>query len=111
MVAAAWLAMAFQLNPAICLVASNISLGPLLALWFALEVVVGHQLRHGNLDGLSLDALRSGIATEGAWTTLSPMIGDWLLGALVVMMALGLVVGLLTSLVAAALRRVRNARA
>lgn len=107
MVAAAWLALALQLNPAICLVASNISFGPLLALWFALEVVIGHLLLYGTLQELSLARLRLDIQTEGVWSTLGELLGAWLLGAVVLMLVLGLIVGIATALFASMLRRRR----
>lgn len=80
---AVWLAMVFRLNVGVSLLASNISFGPLLAAWFALEVVLGHWLRTASWP--DLPAMRQGIEQQGAWASLSPWLGDWLLGSLPVM--------------------------
>jgi uncharacterized protein (DUF2062 family) len=96
LICAAWFALICGLNPALTLLASNISLGPLLAAWFALEVVVGHLLLHGRTDDLveRMLHLRDHIDQQGAWTTLHPLLSDWLVGAVPVMAGVALVCGL-----------------
>ncbi len=95
MAAAAWLALALRLNPAVALVASNLSFGPLLAAWFALEVVVGHALRHGSVEGLSgiMTTVRAAIVSDGPWVALRPLMVDLLVGAGPVMAAAALGAG------------------
>jgi uncharacterized protein (DUF2062 family) len=94
MLIAGWLALVLRQNPAVVLVASNISLGPLLAAWFALAVVIGHALREGDLTGLDvqLNAVFSSVQQHGAWTTLRPLLADWLIGSPFVM-AIAAVIG------------------
>ncbi len=91
MLVAVWLAMKLRLNPGVALLASNISFGPLLAAWFALEIVIGHALRTGGM--IDLQALRHGIADEVSWTTMAPWLGYWLIGSIPVMAACALVMG------------------
>ena len=95
---AVWLAMVLRVNLGVSLLTSNISFGPLLAAWFALEVVVGHWLRTAQFPDLG--AIQSAIEQQGAWASLTPWIGDWLLGSVPVMAACALSVGGATWLVA-----------
>ncbi len=85
--AAAWLALALRQNPAITIIASNISFGPLLAVWFALAIVIGHGIRHGNMAGLGeqISSLHASMTELGAWPALRPFCLDWLVGSLPVM--------------------------
>jgi len=110
MAAAAWLALALRLNPAVALVASNLSFGPLLAAWFALEVAVGHALRHGTmLDlGATMSSLRGAITANGPWAALRPLLADWLLGAGPVMAAAALGAGAIAWVLARAVQRGRG---
>lgn len=90
---AAWLAMVLRLNPAVTLLASNISFGPLLAGWFALEVMVGDLIRRGTWTGFGsrLQALRDAIAEQGPGQALRPLLTDWLVGAVPVMLGVAIV--------------------
>ena len=95
---AMWLAMVFRLNLGVALCTSNISFGPLLAAWFALEVVIGHWLRTAQFPDASV--IRTAIEQHGAWASLTPWIGDWLVGSVPIMVACAVGVGGVTWLVA-----------
>lgn len=88
LLAAAWGAMVLRLNPAVALFTSNISFGPLLPLWFSLSVLVGHALRTGETQGLwaQVEGLQAAIASQGPWAALAPLLTDWLLGSVPVML-------------------------
>ena len=107
MLIAGWLAVVLRLNPAVVLIASNISLGPLLAAWFALAVVLGHVLRVGDANGLEtqLASVFSSVQQHGAWVTLRPLLADWLIGSPVVMAIAAAIAGGAGWLLALALRR------
>jgi uncharacterized protein (DUF2062 family) len=89
----AWLALKLRLNPAVALIASNVSFGPLLAVWYGLEIGIGNWLRGGSWAEFSdhMQHLNQAIIEHGPITALSPFLGDWLLGCLPVMAGAGLV--------------------
>jgi hypothetical protein len=104
---AGWLALVLRLNPAVTMLASNVSFGPLLAGWFALEVVVGDGLRRGSWHaaGVRLADLHRELLDHGPGHALPPLLADWLTGALVVMPAVGLLAAGAGFVIARSLRR------
>ena len=110
MLLCAWLAIRLRLNPAVALIASNISFGPLLAGWFALEALIGHAMLGGPLESFTtrLHAVEAKIDAEGCMAAVLPILGDMLVGALPVMLAAALVTGLTAGVISAVLWR-RNA--
>ncbi|MFM2092525.1 MAG: hypothetical protein RLZZ127_3014 [Planctomycetota bacterium] len=89
LLAATWLALVLRVNPVVAAVASNISFGPLLALWFALAAAIGHLLLTGDATGFAgrITGLPEAIHAHGAWEALRPLLGAWLAGTPVVMAA------------------------
>lgn len=104
LIAAAWLALIFQLNPGVVLLASNISFGPLLPLWFAAEIALGRGLLEGSRALADLPAQAATLSQRmqeiGTWPALRPWLSAWLLGAPVVMVLVAVVAGGFTWLVA-----------
>jgi uncharacterized protein (DUF2062 family) len=99
---AAWLAWRLGLNVPLTLVASNISFGPLLFLFFAAEIATGHWLRTGVDPATHFQAVHAAIVhldtTAGFWSAIAPLaqesLLDWLIGAVPVMAVVGGVMAL-----------------
>ena len=110
---AAWFAVALRLNLPITLLASNISFGPLLALWFVLEITIGRAVRTADATAFTwltdfsqhLDEFHHGLNEHGAWATLHPWLGDWLLGSAVLMPIIAVIAGFAGFAVAKIARR------
>jgi uncharacterized protein (DUF2062 family) len=97
MAATAWLAWLLRLNIALALVVSNHSIGPLLALWYALAAALGLYILSGQQPMESFTALRSQLhdaaGMSGTLSVLEHCLSAWLLGSLLLMCLLGLLGG------------------
>ena len=82
------------LNARFALLATTISFGPLLMVWFVLQMMIGHALRTG--DMVDVVSIHRQYLADGAWTTLFSWLVDWLIGSVPVMAACALMVGTLT---------------
>lgn len=105
------LAWRLQLNTAVVFLGTNISFGPLMALWPAVAIALGYALREGVAPWRVLQPLITEFrAAEGAaawWALAAERLADLALGSVVQMVVVGLVVAG-SALLA---QRVRGARA
>ncbi len=111
-VTAAGLAWALRLNVPLVLLWSNLSFGPLLLMWGALSAALGVWLRSGASPLATYRALLAHHAGEGwraAGALAREVLGDWLVGSLVVMPCVAVAAGACGHVVAAQLIR-RRAR-
>jgi uncharacterized protein (DUF2062 family) len=114
MVVATGLSWLFRLNIPLVLLASNISLGPLLLIWAAIAASIGRWMRSGaapwdtyatfihDFDG-------AGESFHAFLQAIGKCLVDWLLGSLVLMPIVGVVCGFVAYLIARLVRRVRVA--
>ena len=87
-----------NLNFPLALLASNISLGPLLVMWFAVAASLGRWMRMGVPPWESYASFIADVhAAPAGWTGVMQVAGhclaDWLLGSLLLMPTVGLLVG------------------
>ncbi|TVR10397.1 MAG: DUF2062 domain-containing protein [Planctomycetota bacterium] len=88
-----WLCYVLRLNMPVAVVVSNISFGPLMAVWAALSISIGHMMRWGGeYAPVELyQQVRTQFATaknsSEHWAIIEPLIYDWLWGSLIVMPA------------------------
>lgn len=112
MAVGALLAWWLRLNVAVVLAVSNLSFGPLLALWWGLAIALGGWLRRGESPIAVYDAMQARFAEaegfRGVLAASVAVLGDWLLGCAVLMVILALVVGGTVWLAARLIRRSRG---
>lgn len=112
MAVGALLAWWLRLNAAVVLAVSNLSFGPLLAVWWGIAIAIGSWLRRGEAPLVAYDAMRARFAdAEGFSGILSAsvaMLGDWLLGCAVLMVVLGVGIGGAVWLAARLIQRARG---
>lgn len=112
MLLAGYVAWSLRLNLPLVLLASNLSAGPLLAAWAAVAMAIGHGLRKGEAPWTVFPALHRQLSESGDWTAtgraLLAGLGDWALGAVVLMPLLGGLVGLATWFLASRVARARR---
>jgi uncharacterized protein (DUF2062 family) len=111
-IVALFLAWRLRLHMPTVLAATNISFGPLSLFWIAASVLVGRVLFSGSL---SLDPFREvyrAIAESESWRAsgeaLLPLLGELLIGSLVIMVGVALICGVGTWIVARAVFRFRS---
>ncbi|GDY12434.1 hypothetical protein LBMAG53_13120 [Planctomycetota bacterium] len=105
---AAWLAWRLSLNVPLTLLASNVSFGPLLFAFFAMEIALGHWINTGEHLFGDLSGLAGRIesdAAHGIWSAVWPWLADWLVGSLPVMTVMAVLAGITGWAVAAAIHR------
>ena len=104
-----------RLNFPISLMASNISLGPLLVMWAAVSASIGRWLRLGILPWRSYasfvaDFHEAAPGVRGFLAAVGTCLGDWLLGSLLLMPLIGGAVGFAGYAVASAICAARRRR-
>ena len=96
LILAALLALRLRLNAAVVMLGTNISFGPLMAVWPAVAIAVGFALRHGVAPWAVLEPLIARFeAADGAmawWRLAGSRLLDLALGSVVQMVVVGLVV-------------------
>lgn len=86
------------------LAAINIGFGPLFLWWGLVAITCGGWLRSGQGPGTLWEEARTGWP-DGFWSHAGPLLGDWLLGCLVLVPAVALMGGLLAFRIAERCRR------
>jgi hypothetical protein len=102
----------WRLNLPVMLLASNVSFGPLMVLWAVVAVCLGRALRTLDAPWSGWGELRASFAHAGDGLgaflqAIGGCVGDWLVGSILLMPALGLVVGVLGWGLTRAIRRSR----
>ena len=112
MAACGLLAWRLRLNLPVMLLASNVSLGPLLVLWAVVAVCIGRGVTTLSWPWTGWHELSASFAhaSDGFGPFLQAVggcVGDWVIGSLVLMPLLGGVIGGIAWALAAGLRRAR----
>jgi len=109
MVTAGLIAWRYKLNMAVVLICSNASLGPLLVVWWAAAIALSRWLRLGESPQAAYAAMQvqfhEAQGFSGIMQVIGTVLGDWILGCLVVMIVFGGLIGVLTWGLATVLRR------